>query len=147
MKEEDALDFYKRITEGKKNYETISLEHSSGAVLEGVEMHPVDKRTLAGVIENLPQEMFEGAEEVDDTEEAEERLREDTESLDAISEDTIDAFEDLCTNSLRHPDYTNTQVSNIVEELNFEMLFELGTAVIELSSESTGTIQGFQKQG
>ena len=62
MQEENALDFYDRIVSGKDAYQTISLEHSSGAVLDGVEMHPVDKKTLAGVIERLPEELFESVE-------------------------------------------------------------------------------------
>jgi len=147
MKEEDALDFYKRITEGTKGYETITLEHSSGAVLEEVEMHPVDKKDLAGVISELPDEMFNAVDDAEDAEEAEEQLEEGGGSLNAVNEDTISAFERLCAESLRHEQYTNTQVKTIVSELNFEVLFELGTEIINMSSEDTGAIRGFQKQG
>jgi hypothetical protein len=147
MEEEAALNFYQRITEGKKRHQTISLTHSSGSTLEGVRMHPVDKKTLAGVIERLPDSMFEAVEGVDDPEEAEEALEEQGGSLDAVTGDTVDAFEDLCKESLDHPELTKPQMQHIVEELNFEVLFELGTEVINMSSEETGAIRAFQKQG
>jgi hypothetical protein len=38
-------------------------------------------------------------------------------------------------------------MDKIVAELNFEVLFELGTEIIDMSSEQTGSIRGFQKQG
>jgi len=147
MKEEDALDFYKRITEGTQGYEKISIEHKSGAVLEGVEMHPVDKKELAGVISELPDEMFDAVDDAADAEEAEEQLEESGTSLNAVNEDTITAFEKICAQSLRHEHYTNTQIKTIVSELDFGVLFELGTEIINMSSEDTGAIRGFEKQG
>ena len=147
MEEEAALDFYQRITEGKKRYETISLTHSSGSTLEGVRMHPVDKKTLAGVIEQLPDSMFEAVEDAEDADEAEEALEEQGGSLNAVTGDTVDAFEKLCKNALDHPELTKPQMEHIVSELNFEVLFELGTEIINMSSEETGAIRGFQKQG
>jgi len=147
MKEEDALDFYKRITEGTQGYEKISIEHKSGAVLEGVEMHPVDKKELAGVISELPDEMFDAVDDAADAEEAEEQLEESGTSLNAVNEDTITAFEKICARSLKHEHYTNTQIKTIVSELDFGVLFELGTEIINMSSEDTGAIRGFQKQG
>lgn len=147
MQEEEALDFYKRITEGKKNYETISLTHTSGSTLEGVRMRPVDKRTLAGVIEKLPDEMFAAVEDAEDPEAAEEQLEEEGGSLNAVTGDTVEAFETLCKSSLDHPELTKPQMDNIVGELNFEVLFELGTEIINMSSEKTGAVRGFQKQG
>jgi len=147
MKEEDALDFYKRITEGTKGYETITIEHKSGSELTGVEMHPVDKKRLAGVISELPDDMFEAVDETDDPESAEEQLEESGGSLNAVNENTIDAFESLCVDSLRHPELTSTQINTVVSELSFEVLFELGTEIINMSSEQTGSVQGFRKQG
>jgi len=58
MKQTEATDFYKRIVEGTKNYKTIDLEHQEGYMLEGVEMHAIDKKALAGVIQRLPQHLF-----------------------------------------------------------------------------------------
>jgi len=147
MQEEEALDFYQRITEGKKRHQTISLEHSSGSTLSGVRMRPVDKKTLAGVIERLPDEMFEAVDEAADADEAEEQLEEQGGSLNAVTGETVDAFEDLCKDALDHPELTKPQMDHIVSELNFEVLFELGTEIINMSSEETGAIRGFQKQG
>lgn len=147
MEEEEALDFYQRITQGKKQSRTISLEHSSGATLEGVEIHPVDKTTLAGIIEKLPDEMFEAVEGAEDADEAEEQLEERGGSLNAVNENTVEAFEKLCKKSITHPELTTPQISHIVEELSFEVLFELGTEIINMSSEETGSIRAFHKQG
>lgn len=147
MQETEALDFYQRITEGKKRFDTINLEHTSGAVLEGVRMHPVDKRTLAAIIEKLPDEMFDAVEDADDADEAEEQLEEQGGSLNAVNADTVEAFEELCKKSLDHPELTKPQMNQIVDELNFEVLFELGTEIINMSSEQTGAVRGFQRQG
>ncbi len=147
MQEEDALDFYQRITQGTKRHQEITLTDSSGAALGGVKMHPVDKKTLASIIEKLPDEMFEAVDDADDAEEAEEQLEEDGGSLSAVNEDTVGAFETLCEESLNHPELTEPQMDHIVSELNFEVLFELGTEIINMSSEQTGSIRSFQKQG
>jgi DNA polymerase II large subunit len=147
MEQNEALNFYERITEGKKKYDVIELEHSSGATLSGVEMHPVDKRTLAGVIEELPAEMFEAAEDVENVDEAEEQIREEADSTSAISEDTVTAFEELCDHSLDHDELTTPQMRSIIQELGFATLFELGTEIIDMSSEKTGDVQSFRKQG
>jgi hypothetical protein len=147
MQETEALDFYQRITEGKKRHQEITLEDTSGAALAGVKMHPVDKRTLAGIIEQLPDEMFDAVDDAEDADEAEEQLEEQGGSLNAVTGDTVDAFETLCQDSLDHPELTKPQMNTIVEELNFEVLFELGTEIINTSSEQTGSIRGFQKQG
>jgi hypothetical protein len=147
MQEEDALDFYNRITSGTKRHKTISLEHSSGSVLEKVEMHPVDKRTLASVIEQLPDEMFEAVDQAENAEEAEQQLEEEGNGLGAVTAETVDAFETLCAESLDHPKLDKPKMDHIVSELDFEVLFELGTEIINYSSEETGAIRGFQKQG
>ena len=146
MQEEQALDFYDRIVSGKDAYDTISLEHSSGAMLEGVQMHPVDKRTLAGVIERLPEELFESVEGAEDPDEAEEQFEEEGGSIGAVTEGTVEAFEDLCNESLVHEELTATQVRHIIGELNFETLFRLGTEIINMSVEDTGGVRDFQKQ-
>lgn len=147
MQEEQALDFYDRIVSGTDRYETIDLQHSSGATLEGVQMHPVDKKTIASVIQRLPDSMFEAVEEADGLDEAEEMVQEQQGgNLDAVTEETVEAFEDLCKESLMHDKLTPTQMKQIVDELSFETLFELGTEIIDMSVESTGAIQDFQKR-
>lgn len=146
MQEESALEFYERLTEGTDYYKTISLEHKSGATLEDVRLYAVDKQTLAGIIERLPDSMFEAVEGADDADEAEEELEEKGGDLSAVTESTVDAFEDLIHESIDHQQLTNTQLRHIVSELDFETLFELGTEVINMSVEDTGDIRGFQEQ-
>jgi len=146
MEENQALDFYDRITSGKERYETITLEHQSGAELENVRMYAISKQKLAGVIERLPSEMFEAVEGAEDGEEAEEDLEQAGGNLDAVTEDTVNAFEDLIAESIDHQELTRTQLRNIAEELDFETLFELGTEIINMSVEDTGDIRGFREQ-
>lgn len=146
MEEEQALDFYERVTQGKNRSKTITLEHKSGANLEGVKMHVIDKTDLAGVIEKLPEDMFNAVEGAEDAEDAEEQLEERGGSVSAVNEETVEAFEKLCKKSLTHPELTKPQLDHIVEELSFETLFELGTEIINLSVEETGSIRGFQEQ-
>ena len=146
MEETQALDFYERITQGTAQYKTISLEHKSGATLNDVELHPIDKQTLAGVIERLPSSMFEAVEGAEDADEAEDEYEEAGGNLDAVTEGTVDAFNDLIFESIDHNKLTNPQLRHIVDELDFETLFELGTEVINMSVEDTGSIRGFQEQ-
>lgn len=147
MQQETAIDFYERVTQGTKQKKTISLEHQSGSTLEGVEMHPVDKRMLASVIQRLPDEMFDAVDEAEDADEAEEAVEENENlSMAAVTEDTVEAFEDLCKSSLSHPDLAPPQMNDIVDNLNFEMLFRLGTEIIDMSVEADGAVQDFHEQ-
>jgi len=133
MQENTAVDFYNRIVEGKDKKNTISLEHDSGHKLEGVQMNPVSKRVLASVIQRLPEEMFDAVDEAEDADEAEEELENRGMSTQAVTEQTVEAFEDLCAESLTHEDLTNHQMKQIVENLGFETLFSLGAKIIEMS--------------
>lgn len=147
MQETEAIDFYERITEGTQKYEEITLEHKSGAALEGVKMHVVDKQTLASVISELPDEMFSAVEDAEDADEAEAQIEEQGGSLNAVNEDTVSSFERLVSQSLSHPELTSTQMKHIVDELDFEILFDLGTEIINMSAEQTGTVRDFHKLG
>lgn len=147
MKDNEANEFYNRIVEGKDYYETVTLTHESGAKLEGVELHPVDKQELARVVERLPEAMFDAIEEAEDAEQAEEMLEEgdDGDSLAAMNSDTVQAFEDLVAESARHDNLTNTQMTKVVEQLDFEVLFELGGKIIDMSFDNSGAIKDFQE--
>lgn len=147
MQQEEALDFYERVTQGTEQYKTISLEHKSGATLSGCKIYAVDKQSLAGIIERLPDDMFDAVEGAEDADEAEEQLEEEGGDLSAVTEETVQAFEDLISASLDHDSLTNSQINTLAEELDFETLFELGTEIINMSVEDTGSIRGFQEQG
>jgi len=148
MQEESAIEFYKRVTQGTDHTKTITLEDASGAALPNVQMSPVDKRQLASVIQRLPDEMFDAVEEAESAEEAEDTI-EDSEnlSMNAVTEETVEAFEDLCKDSLRHPELAPPQMNDIVSNLNFEVLFSIGTEIIDISAESDGAVQDFHVQG
>lgn len=148
MNESTANDFYERIVAGTDYKRTIDLTHGSGATLEGVQVHPVDKRVLADVIQALPEDMFSAVEEADSPEEAEEMLEEGDSgmSLSSMSSETVDAFENLVKASLKHPELTSTQMGHIVEELDFGMLFELGGEIIDMSFSEGGAIKDFREQ-
>lgn len=147
MEQETAIDFYDRIVQGKQYHESITLEHQSGATLEDVRMQPVDKKVLANVIEKLPEEIFEAVESADDPEEAEDMLDEDVSSIGAMSADTVEAFEDLCKASLSHEELTAKQMEQMVEALDFGVLFELGGQIIDMSFADGAAIKDFRAQG
>jgi hypothetical protein len=144
MNEETAVEFYERVTQGVSRTRTITLEHSSGATLDGVEMSPVDKTLLASVIERLPDTMFEAAQNYDG-DNPEEDLADDDLSLSTINADTVQGFEDLCKESLNHPDLAPPQMNSIIKNLNFEVLFELGSEIMDMSIEDDNSVRDFQE--
>lgn len=146
MNEETAIDFYERVTQGVSQTKTISLEHSSGATLDGVQMSPVNKRRLASVIERLPNEMFEVAAEYDG-DNPEEDLADADLTMGSINEETISAFEDLCKDSLSHPELAPPQMNDIIDSLNFEVLFALGSEIMDMSIEEDGAVKDFHGLG
>jgi len=145
--QEDPIDFYKEVTQGIDKSKTITLNAANGRELSNVELHPVSKEVLASIINRLPDEMFDAVEDADSTEEAEEVIEEETDmSMNSIDEDTVKSFKKLCKESLEHPNLANAQMADIVEGLNFEVLFGVGTEVIEISSENDGTVTDFHVQ-
>lgn len=151
MNESTANDFYDRIVQGTDYTKKITLTHGSGAELEGVKMHPVNKRILANVISSLPTSMFDAVEEADSPEEAEEMLEQqqdgdDSGALDAMSEDTVAAFEQLAKHSLMHDELTKTQMAQIIEALDFGVLFKLGGEIIDISFADSNAIKDFREQ-
>jgi len=146
MDQSTANDFYNRIVEGTDYAKTIELEHGSGASLEGVKVHPVDKQDLADVIEALPEDLFDAVEDADSPEEAEEMMEGQGMSVGSLGSDAVEEFENVVKQSLSHPELTNTQMSQIVSSLDFAVLFELGGEIIDMSFSEGGAIQDFQEQ-
>lgn len=151
MDQQNAMEFYKKVVEGTDHSRTISLETKDGTVLEGVKMAPVDKKTLAAVIERLPDEMFEVPEDIDQDELKDmdpEDLEEQTggNATSAVTEDSVAGFEELCIKSLSHDDLVDRKMANIIANLSFEVLFELGSEVMDFSIEQTGDVKDFHVQ-
>lgn len=143
----DPTEFHDRVISGSDRYKTITLSAQDGAELEDVEMHPVSKAELTRAIEAMPQEVFEGidAEDEDITaEEAEELAAQQGEAQ--VTEDMYEAFERLCTQSLKHEGLSKTQMELIVEEFSFEVVFELGSEILNFSLEESGVVRDFRVQ-
>jgi hypothetical protein len=139
------MEFYKRVTESKNDVREYTLEHQSGAQMT-VELTVVNRKTLLDEINRLPDEMLETLSEAEDEEEAQQRAEEQN-MLSNVNGDTILAFENICVNSLNDPEdkLTSHNFEEIVAELDFETLFEIGSEVIEMSFEETGSIKDFHE--
>jgi len=149
--QEEALEFFERVTEGTNHYKTVSLEEN-GESLDGFEMHIVSKEVVADIVDRLPDEMFEQANteeglEVDEDVDAED-LKEETD-MDAsatIDRETVKAFEDLCMTSLDHQHLSKTQLADLIEGFDFDVLFGVGGEILEYSIENAGDIKDFHVQ-
>jgi len=146
--QEEAIDFYNNLTEGTERYKTLSLS-ARGDELDGFEMHVVPKEGIADVVNKLPDEMFEQANtegiDVDDDVEAED-LEQEVDGNVGITKGTVEAFENLCMTSLNHQHLSKTQIADIIKNFDFEVLFELGSEILEFSIENSGDIQDFRVQ-
>lgn len=139
------MEFYKRVTESEDEVREYTLSHQSGASMT-VELTVVNRKTLLDEINRLPDAMLQTLSEAEDEEEAQE-MAEDQNMLSNVNGDTILAFENICVASLNDPDgkLTSHNFEEIVAALDFETLFEMGSEIIEMSFEETGSIKDFQK--
>lgn len=146
MTQKEAHDFYERVLEGPEHSKEIVLPHASGAELHDVSMTVVPKEEIADAIGDMPDELFEAAEEGDvNPEEAEEMARERGSSA-AINRNVVEGFEELCENSLEHTGLSQSQMKQIIREQSFQGLFELGSEVLNYSIENSGDVEGFREQ-
>lgn len=143
MTQTDAMDFYQRVTQSGNDIRTYTLEHQSGAELN-VELTVVNRKTLLDEIHRLPDQMLQTLSEAEDEEEAQE-MAEDRNMLSNVNGDTILAFENICVASMNHDELTSHNFEEIVAELDFETLFEIGSEIIEMSFEESGSIKDFHK--
>lgn len=146
MTEVDSMEFYQRVTESENDVSTYTLEHQSGAEMK-VELQVVNRKTLLDEINRLPDEMLQTLSEADDEDDAQE-MAEERNMLSNVNGDTILAFENICVASMNDPEgkLTRHNFEEIVAELDFETLFEIGSEVIEMSFEETGSIKDFHKE-
>lgn len=143
MTETDAMDFYKRVTESKNESREFTLVHDSNAELT-VTLTVVNRKLLLDEINRLPDEMLETLSEAEDEDDAQEMAQERN-MLSNVNGDTILAFENICVDSMEHDELTTHHFEEIVADLDFETLFEIGSEVIEMSFEETGSIKDFHK--
>lgn len=144
MTEVDAMEFYQKVTdESEKPSKQYKLTHRSNAELV-VDLYPVDRKLLLDEISRLPDEMLSTLSEAEDEDEAQE-MAEQEGLLSGVNGDTILAFENICAESMSHDDLTTHNFEHMVTEFDFEVLFEIGSAVIEMSFEDGGSIKDFQE--
>lgn len=145
--EVDPEEFYDRTIKGSGQYKEIELERQDGALLSGVELHVVSKEDLAEAISSMPEDLFQAVEDEEDLdpEEAEQMARE-AGGTTQVSPEMVEAFENLCVESLHHDALARTQMRDIVEDFGFEMLFELGSEVLTYSLENGGSVQSFHER-
>jgi hypothetical protein len=143
MTEVDAMEFYQRVTDSDDRTVEYVLTHDSNAELT-INLTVVNRKVLLDEIARLPDEMLETLSEADDEDEAQE-LAEERNMLSGVNGDTIMAFENICVESMNHDELTRHNFENIVAELSFEALFEIGSKVIELSFEEQGSIKDFRE--
>ena len=151
MEQEDALDFYDEVVGGengagappstKKEY---TLEAANGRELT-VDITPLDRKYVIDKLNDLPDELLELFSGADDPEEAQ-RKAEENNALAGLSGDAIGAFEELCAESMDHLELTEHHFVGLAEELDLEILFEIGSHIIEMSLEDDGSIKGFRER-
>lgn len=142
------MEFYDRVVDDGGSDEpdrTVTLEHETGAALE-VYLDGLDRKDVIDQIKHLPDSMLETMSGAEDPEEAEKRAREQN-LLTDVDGDTIEAFEQLCTQGIEHPELTSQNIELMVSEFDFEVLFSLGAQIIELSFEESGSVTDFHEPG
>ena len=149
MDEGDALDFYEDVCDGSEDHivesgEEYVLEADNGRELT-VDITALDRKVVIDKLNELPDELLELFDEADDPEEAQEEASA-TDALSGLSGDAIGAFEDLCAKSMEHGELTTHHFESLAKELSLEVLFEIGSIVIENSLEDDGRISGFREQ-
>lgn len=145
MSEVNGLDFYDRVTSNTKQSEEYTLVHDSGAEFT-LELEEVNRKFVLDEINRLPDGMLEALSEADDEDEAQE-MAEERNMLTNVNGNTILAFENICVESMNDPsgELTSHQFEDIVQNLSFEALFEMGSIIIENSIGDTGSIKDFHR--
>ena len=149
MNEGDAFAFYEDVVggeEGVDNTEQVEyvLEAENGRELE-LYLKEIDRKFVIDKLASLPDEMLEMFSEVDDPDEAQRRAEEQN-ALTGLSGDAVGAFEELCAESMEHGELTQHHFDDMVTEFDLEVLFEMGSEIIEMSLGNSGKITGFREQ-
>ena len=147
MDETEAVEFFDEMVNDSQGTarEEYVLESESGRELS-IHITQLDRAYVIDKLSELPDEMLQQMEDVDNPEDLnEEDAMEATSGMGGISGDAIRAFEELCAEGMDHPDLDSIQFKSIANELSLEVLFEIGSIIIELSLEEDGRITGFRK--
>lgn len=147
MDEGDALTFYNDVV-GGDNHASMErkefvLQASNNRELE-IYLTKVDRKFVIDQLNKLPEEMLEMFAQVDDPDDIDEE--EATDALGGLSGQAIEAFEELCAESMDHGELTEHHFEDMVTELDLEVLFEMGGRIIQMSLEDSGKITGFRER-
>lgn len=145
MTEVDAMEFYQKVTDSTNEQREFTLTHQSNAELT-VTLEPVERKLLLDEISRLPDEMLSTLSDADDEDEAQE-MAEQQGMLANVNGDTVRAFENICVTGMSHDELTDHHLEDIVSELGFEPLFEMGSIIIEMSFEDGGSVTDFHEVG
>lgn len=148
MDQADALEFFNDVV-GESNPHAVPepereyvLQAATGRELK-VGLIACDRKFVIDQLNKLPDELLELFSEVDDPEEAQEKA-DASNALTGLSGDAIEAFENLCAESMQHVELSDVQMTQLASQLDLEVLFEIGAIVIEISLEDSGRITGFR---
>ena len=151
MEEGDALDFYEDVVGNEEQSDHV-VDKGEEYVLEAknnreltVELVPLDRKFVIDKLNKLPDELLEVLDEADDADEATEEASA-SDALGGLSGAAIEAFEELCAESMEHGELTQHHFDKMATELGLEILFDIGARVIEMSLEDDGRIEGFRKR-
>jgi hypothetical protein len=144
MNESEALEFFDDVVGDSKSSssEEYVLESDNGRELN-VEVVELDRSYVIDQLNELPDEMLEQMTEIEDEGDIDEQQA--AQAAGGISGDAIRAFEELCAEGMEHPELTTHQLQMLAQELGLEVLFEVGSIIIEQSLEEDGRITGFRK--
>jgi hypothetical protein len=147
MEEPEAIQFYEDVVGGENHAETdrkeFVLEAANNRDLE-IYLERLDRKYVIDQLNKLPDEMLEMFAEAEDPEDIDEE--EATQALSGLSGDAIEAFENICQKSMNHAQLTDHHFEEMVTELDLEVLFEMGSRVIEMSLDEGGKITGFRER-
>lgn len=148
MEQDDAIEFYDEVIGGDDDYkitpeEQRVLEARSGHQLT-VDLVKVDRKEIIDELRKLPDELLEMFDGAEDPEEVQEEATA-ANALQGLSGDAIEAFENICAKGMEHPELTQHQFDKLVHELSLEVLFEMGSVIIDISLQDNGKITGFRE--
>lgn len=147
MDEGDALTFFEDVV-GGENHSSMSRKEFVLTAANNRELTvyltQLDRKFVIDQLNKLPDELLEMFAEVEDPEEIDED--EATSALSGLSGSAIEAFEELCAESMDHEELTQHHFEALVTELDLEVLFEMGARIIEMSLEDGGKITGFRER-
>jgi len=149
IQQEDALEFFEEVVGGEEGphaaparREKKKITADNGRELT-IDLVPVDRKDAIDQLRKLPDELLEMFDEVDDPEEVQEEASA-ANALKGLSGEAIQAFEEICVMGMDHPELTEHHFEGIVQELSLEVLFEMGSVIIDISLQDSGKITGFR---